>query len=755
MATNGRQLDLPTLEAWLWDAACVIRGPLDAPKFKDYILPLIFLKRLSDVFEDEVQRLGQEFGNPKLAATLIDQDHKLVRLYLPEIARWPAIRQRTTGLGEYLTDVVRAVARENPKLQGVIDVAEFNATTAGQRIVDDGRLASLVEVLSQYRLGLNDVEPDILGRAYEYLLRKFAEGQGQSAGEFYTPREVSILISRIIEPSPGLEVYDPACGSGGLLIKCHLRLLETRGESKNGARRLPPDVAPLKVYGQEINGSTFAMARMNAFIHDMEAEIALGDTMARPAFKDSSGRLRQFDIVVANPMWNQDFPTSTYEHDPFERFRFGVPPGSSADWGWIQHMYASLKDGGRMAVVLDTGSVSRGSGNQASNKEREIRKRFVEAGLVDTVILLPENLFYNTGSPGVIIIFDRARDKSVPVKLINASRLFGKGAPKNFLRDSDIDAIHGAYRSPAEIERLSALVTLEVLRDTDYDLHPARHVPADPEIPFLPISEARSFVNHLQDSIASLRSTRERCLSTLGDIDRAGETPEGWCCQSLESVVATVLSGDWGEDAPENPHGYIKCAVIRGTDFPDVARGRLAQVPERHITLRSFIVRRLREGDLVVEISGGGKYQNTGRCLYVDASLANQADPPVLYSNFTKVLRAKSKTILPKYLYYYWMRLYEIGRTARYEKQPTNIKNFKYKDFLRNEQILFPRSLSLQAAIVSILDALSAELGAQEKLVSSLKGLWSSVLSDLMSGKRYPVDSGQSEQTVGVEKGGS
>ncbi|MGQ9600221.1 MAG: type I restriction-modification system subunit M, partial [Anaerolineae bacterium] len=316
MASNDKRLDLPTLESWLWDAACVIRGPLDAPKFKDYILPLIFLKRLSDVFEDEVQQLGQEFSDERLAAKYVEEDHKLVRFYIPSKSRWGAIRQQTTGLGEYLTDAVRAVARENPKLQGVIDVAEFNATTAGQRIVDDGRLASLVDVLSRHRLGLDDVEPDILGRAYEYLLRKFAEGQGQSAGEFYTPREVSILIARIVEPKPGEAIYDPACGSGGLLIKCHLRFLERYGEQKNGAvgarraapLRLSPEIAPLKFYGQEINSSTFAMARMNAFIHDMEAEIALGDTMARPAFKDAGGRLQQFDLVVANPMWNQSFP---------------------------------------------------------------------------------------------------------------------------------------------------------------------------------------------------------------------------------------------------------------------------------------------------------------------------------------------------------------------------------------------------------------------------------------------------------------
>ncbi len=212
MAPNNK-LDLTTLENWLWDAACVIRGAIDAPKFKDYILPLIFLKRLSDVFEDEVKYLGLEYG---LQLSDIDKDHNLVRFYIPVEARWENIAKRTTGLGEYLFDAVKAVSRHNQQLIGVIDVRDFNATAAGQRILSDEQLRALIQVLSRYRLGTDDVEPDILGRAYEYLLRKFAEGQGQSAGEFYTPREVSVLMSHILDPKPGDEIYDPACGSGGL-----------------------------------------------------------------------------------------------------------------------------------------------------------------------------------------------------------------------------------------------------------------------------------------------------------------------------------------------------------------------------------------------------------------------------------------------------------------------------------------------------------------------------------------------------------
>ena len=522
MAAAAKKLNVSALESWLWDAACQIRGPLDAPKFKDYILPLIFLKRLSDVFAGEVAHLGQEFGDPKTAARLVEGDHKLVRFYIPEGARWPAIAQKTTGLGQYLTDVVRAVARENPRLQGVIDVVDFNATAAGQRIVDDGRLAALVQVLSRQRLGLADVEPDILGRAYEYLLRKFAEGQGQSAGEFYTPREVAVLMARLLEPRPGEEVYDPCCGSGGLLIKCHLRLLETHGERQNGRLRLPAPVAPLRLYGQEINPSTFAMARMNAFLHDMDAEIALGDTMRRPAFTAGDGRLRRFDVVTANPMWNQKFAPATYEHDPYERFRGGVPPSSSADWGWIQHMYASLKDDGRLAVVLDTGAVSRGSGNQGSNRERDVRKVFVagdlvtRGDLVEAVILLPENLFYNTSAPGIILVLNKAKRHPGELLLINAARLCAKGRPKNYLADEHVARIAALYHDwTAEQGVAAVIMTAEAARN-DHNLSPGRYVAQNGGEEVLPLEEAVVLLQEAEEERAEADSELAGVLRGLG-----------------------------------------------------------------------------------------------------------------------------------------------------------------------------------------------------------------------------------------------
>lgn len=492
-----------SLEQWLWDAACSIRGAVDAPKFKDYILPLIFVKRLSDVFEDEIARLVEEFGDRKTALELVEEDHSLVRFYIPPAASWTEIRKFTTDIGQRLTDVVRAIAKANPHLQGVIDIVDFNATVSGQRIVEDTRLSTLIEILSRHRLGLADVEPDIFGRAYEYLLRKFAEGQGQSAGEFFTPKEVGWLIARLLQPEEGLEVYDPTCGSAGLLIKAQLTV-------KGAAERVK---RPLRLYGQELNHVTYAIAKMNTIIHDMEGEIAIGDTLRNPKFLSGS-RLRTFDLVAANPMWNQDgYDDAFYETDSYGRFSFGYPPASSADWGWVQLMLSSLNDQGRAVIVLDSGAVARGSGGQGSNRERDIRKHFVEQDLIEGVILLPENLFYNTTAPGILLCLNKSKAKTRQGKmvLINASREFEKGRPKNFIPDSSIAKIAGAFRAGKDVPSFVKVITNDEATKNDYTLLPSRYVAVDGEAEVLPI----------EDALILLRETEKECIAADEEFEKA------------------------------------------------------------------------------------------------------------------------------------------------------------------------------------------------------------------------------------------
>jgi type I restriction enzyme M protein len=531
--TQEVSMDITTLENWLWEAACSIRGPLDAPKYKDYILPLLFYKRLSDVYEDELGKLSREFGDEAWARQLAQEDRALIRFYIPDGYTWPEVRKDPTQLGQRLTDAMRAIAKENPRLKGVIDIVDFNATAAGQRILDDDTLARLIEILNRQRLGLRDVEPDILGRAYEYLLRKFAEGSGQSAGEFYTPKEVGTLMAYILDPEEGETIYDPACGSGGLLIKSQLRLRD------KVAQRLGVDVhdlkpgdvqRPLQLYGQEINHVTYAMAKMNAFVHDMEADIALGDTMKNPRFLSPRGRgelegggsLHTFHKVTANPMWNQKFGTEVYENDTFNRFTRGTPPASSADWGWIQHMHASLEEEGKMAVVLDTGAVSRGSGNQGSNKERDVRRTFVEGDLVtpgdlvEAVILLPENLFYNTTAPGIIMVLNKAKAHPGEILLINASKLCAKGRPKNYLTDEHIQQIYEIYRDWRAEDGVSAVITTQEAARNDYNLSPSRYVASDDVEPPLPLEEALVLLAQAEEERTEADAELDTVLQVLG-----------------------------------------------------------------------------------------------------------------------------------------------------------------------------------------------------------------------------------------------
>ena len=514
---NDEQLDISTLETWLLDAANTIRGASDAPKFKDFILPLIFYKRLSDVFDDEFAKQIAEFGDEESAREVISADHQdalasgrnpIVRFYIPQQYSWETLRNKPADghLGEFVTEVMREVARLNPRLQGVLNVKDFNETQSGQRTLDEDRLESLIEVLSRYRLGLQDTEPDILGRAYEYLLRKFAEGQGQSAGEFYTPKEVGWLMAKLLNPEPYSTIYDPACGSGGLLIKGRLLFEQTHPDEKSQAPQ---------IYGQELTPTTYAMAKMNAFLHDfIGADIQIGDTFRNSKFLENNAKLQRFDYVMANPMWNQkEYNDEFYDNDSWQRFSYGNPPSSSADWGWVQHMHASLKDNGRAAIVLDTGAVSRGSGSKNTNRERDIRKKFVEEDLIEGVILLPENLFYNTTAPGIILLLNRNKpeERKDEILLMNLTNYYDTQKPKNVLTDEGIDAATAAYNAWESREKLSRVITLEDAQKTDYNLSPSQFVDVGDMV-------EHRHVNEILADLTETRIAREKADNALEDV---------------------------------------------------------------------------------------------------------------------------------------------------------------------------------------------------------------------------------------------
>ena len=510
-----------SLEQWLWDAACSIRGAKDAPKYKDFILPLVFAKRLCDVFDDEINRIAKEVGGRANAFKLVERDKKLVRFYIPlkpanpDEPVWSVIRKLAYKIGEQLTTHLRDIADENPPLKGIIDRVDFNATTHGQRDISDDRLSALIEQISLKRLGLNDVEPDIIGRSYEYLIRKFAEGGGQSAGEFYTPKEVGMVMAHIMEPEAGMDIYDPCCGSGGLLIKCQLVLQEKMDN------RSHKQFTPLKMFGQEYTANTWAMANMNMIIHDMEGTIEIGDTFKNPKFRTKSG-LRTFDRVVANPMWNQDwFTEKDYDADEFGRVPKGAgfPGKQSADWGWAQHILASLNESGRAAVVLDTGATSRGSGSANTTKEKEVRKWFVEHDLIEGVIYLPDNLFYNTSSPGIILFLnkDKPAERMGKLFLLNASRDFEKGDPKNYIPENIILRIAETFTTWREVNKYSRIVSHDEIRKNDYNISPSRYIHTGKTEGYRPIDEIWFELQETEEDSKLIDEQLKRIMALLAE----------------------------------------------------------------------------------------------------------------------------------------------------------------------------------------------------------------------------------------------
>ena len=519
---NGNGDKVKSMESWIWDAACSIRGAQDAPKYKDFILPLIFVKRLCDVFDDEIDRIAEKVKSRTKALQLVERDKSLVRFYLPLKPKdpetektWDVIRTLSDKIGQKLTDILREIAKENKDLQGIIDRIDFNATTHGQRDIDDDRLSKLIEKIAEKPLGLKDVEPDIIGRSYEYLIRKFAEGSGQSAGEFYTPAEVGIIMAKIMDAEPGMAIYDPCCGSGGLLIKCELEM-----EAKMSLRS-KTKYAPLQLHGQEFIPATWAMSKMNMVIHDMEGQIEIGDTLRNPKFREGNS-LKKFDRVVANPMWNQGKDSLPYINDDYfindELGRFPAGScGGKIDWGWMQHIYSSLNNSGKAAVVLDTGATSRGSGNQSNNKEKNVRKWFIENDLIEGVIYLPENLFYNTTAPGIIIFLNRQKpdERKDKIFLLHAGKEFEKGDPKNYITPDGIERIAETFKQFKDVEKFARLVDKDEIVKNDYNISPSRYIQINDAETYRPLGEIVKELKNLEEEAASIDMEVKNILEKL------------------------------------------------------------------------------------------------------------------------------------------------------------------------------------------------------------------------------------------------
>ncbi len=481
-------IDIARLESHLWEAANILRGsPVDRTDWKSYILPLLFFKRICDVWDEEFQEAIETYGED-----FVDEH----RFQVPEGCHWNAVRETPVNVGTALQNAMRGIEAANQKhLYGVFGDAQW---TNKDRL-PDALLKDLIEHFSALKLGNQQVTGDIVGDAYEFLIKKFADATNKKAGEFYTPRSVVRLMVDILGPKEGETIYDPACGTGGMLLGAVAHVRDRGGD---------PRTFYGKLYGQEKNLTTSSVARMNLLLHGLEDfSLERGDTLRAPVFTDPAGGLATFDCVIANPPFSlEQWGREIWENDPWGRAFAGLPTDSSGDFAWVQHMVKSMAEGkGRMAVVLPQGALFRGG------VEGQIRKYLLEHDLVETVIGLAPNLFYGTSLAACILVLRKRKpaDRAGKVLIVDASGQYRQGRAQNFLELEHAAEILGWVLAYADVPDKARVVSLKQIEAEDWTLNISRYVlpPIGEDIPPLDdaikdfktaLEKARQSENHLR-----------------------------------------------------------------------------------------------------------------------------------------------------------------------------------------------------------------------------------------------------------------
>jgi len=506
MSANSK-INQDAINKALWNACDTFRGTISADTYKDFILTMLFLKYISDVWQDHYDGYKAEYGDePELITEMLKNE----RFVLPPQASFYALHERRhePGNGERIDQALHAIEEANgTKLKdagkSVFQDISFNTDKLGEEKQKNTILRHLIEDFAKPELNLKPSRVgtlDVIGNAYEYLIKNFAASGGQKAGEFYTPPEVSDLIAELLDPRPGDSICDPACGSASLLMKCGSKVRKNH-DSKNYA-----------LYGQEAIGSTWSLAKMNMFLHGEDNhKIEWGDTIRNPKLLDKNGDLMLFDIVTANPPFSLDkWGHDEADNDKFSRFRRGVPPKTKGDYAFILHMIETLKPKtGRMGVVVPHGVLFRGS------SEGKIRQQLIDENLLDAVIGLPEKLFYGTGIPAAILIF--SKDKSDDsVMFIDASRDFKAGKNQNLLSEDNINNIVATYRNGNDVDKYAYVASLNEIKENDYNLNIPRYVDTFEEEEEIDLMAVRAERLKLKDQLAELESEMAKYLEELG-----------------------------------------------------------------------------------------------------------------------------------------------------------------------------------------------------------------------------------------------
>ena len=501
------QINQDTVNKALWSACDVFRGTVSADTYKDYILTMLFLKYISDVWQDHYDNYKNEYGDEP---ELIEEMMKNERFVLPRESNFYTLHERRfePGNGERIDIALHALEEANgTKLKdvgkSVFQEISFNTDKLGEEKQKNTILKDLLEVFAVPELDLKPSRVgslDVIGNGYEFLIKNFAASGGQKAGEFYTPPEVSDLIAELLDPQKGDSICDPACGSGSLLMKCGRKVVSNHN-SKEYA-----------LYGQESIGSTWSLAKMNMFLHGEDNhKIEWGDTIGNPKLLDKNGDLMLFDIVTANPPFSLDnWGHDKAENDKFDRFRRGLPPKTKGDYAFILHMIETLKPiTGRMGVVVPHGVLFRGS------SEGKIRQKLIDENLLDTVIGLPGKLFFGTGIPAAILIFKKQKSDD-SVLFIDASREFKSGKNQNNLTEENIAKIIATYRARESVDKYAYLATLQEVKDNDYNLNIPRYVDTFEEEAEIDLVAVRAEREQLKTQLAELEVQMAKYLEELG-----------------------------------------------------------------------------------------------------------------------------------------------------------------------------------------------------------------------------------------------
>ncbi|MCR3969006.1 type I restriction-modification system subunit M [Aeromonas veronii] len=491
----------------LWSACDTFRGTISADTYKDFVLTMLFLKYISDVWQDHYDGYQAQYGDEP---ELIEEMLKNERFVLPKQASFYALyeRRHEPGNGERIDQALHAIEEANgTKLKdagkSVFQDISFNTDRLGEEKQKNTILRHLMEDFAKDELNLKPSRVgtlDVIGNAYEYLIKNFAASGGQKAGEFYTPPEVSDLIAELLEPMPGDTICDPACGSGSLLMKCGRKVVANHGEKHYA------------LYGQEAIGSTWSLAKMNMFLHGEDNhKIEWGDTIRNPKLLDKNGDLMRFDIVTANPPFSLDkWGYEEAGNDKFGRFKRGLPPKTKGDYAFILHMIETLKPkSGRMGVVVPHGVLFRGS------SEGKIRQQLIDENLLDAVIGLPEKLFYGTGIPAAILIFKKQKVDD-NVLFIDASREFKAGKNQNLLSADNIAKIVATYRNGGNVDKYAYLASLKEIKENDYNLNIPRYVDTFEEEEEIDLLAVRAEREQLKTQLAELEIEMAKYLEELG-----------------------------------------------------------------------------------------------------------------------------------------------------------------------------------------------------------------------------------------------